>query len=58
MGVTDAIKAATWVGVDKVVGVHYDTFDFIKIDHRTALKSFDEAGMRLHLLDIGNVIEI
>jgi L-ascorbate metabolism protein UlaG (beta-lactamase superfamily) len=58
MGVTDAIKAARLVGVNKVVGVHYDTFDFIKIDHGAAMKSFDEAGMRLHLIDIGNVIEI
>ena len=58
MGVMDAIKAARWVGVNKVVGVHYDTFDFIKIDHRAAVKSFDEAGLTLHLLDIGSVIEI
>ena len=41
-----------------MVGVHYDTFDFIKIDRGAAVKSFDEAGMRLHLLDIGSVIEI
>jgi L-ascorbate metabolism protein UlaG (beta-lactamase superfamily) len=58
MGVMDAIRAAKWVGVNKVVGVHYDTFDFIRIDHRAAVKSFDEAGMKLQLLDIGSVIEI
>ena len=58
MGVTDAIKAARWVGVNEVVGVHYDTFDFIKLTTARRLKSFDEAGMRLHLLDIGSVIEI
>ena len=58
MGVMDAIKAARSVGVNKVVGVHYDTFDFIRIDHRAALKSFKEAGLGLQLLDIGSVIEI
>ena len=58
MGVLDAIRAAKWVGVNKVVGVHYDTFDFIRIDHRAALKSFKEAGLGLQLLDIGSVIEI
>jgi L-ascorbate metabolism protein UlaG (beta-lactamase superfamily) len=58
MGVTDAIKAARWVGVNKVIGVHYDTFDFIKIDHGAAVKSFDEASIQLHLLEIGSVIEI
>jgi L-ascorbate metabolism protein UlaG (beta-lactamase superfamily) len=58
MGATDAIKAARWVSVNKVVGVHYDTFDFIKIDHRAAVKSFEESGMQLHLLDIGSIVEI
>jgi L-ascorbate metabolism protein UlaG (beta-lactamase superfamily) len=58
MGVMDAIRAAKWVGVNKVVGIHYDTFDFIRIDHRAAVKSFDEAGARLQLLEIGGVIEI
>jgi L-ascorbate metabolism protein UlaG (beta-lactamase superfamily) len=58
MGVMDAIRAAKWVGVNKVVGVHYDTFDLIRIDHRAAVKSFYEAGMRLKLLDIGSVTKI
>jgi L-ascorbate metabolism protein UlaG (beta-lactamase superfamily) len=58
MGVVDAIKAARWAGVNKVVGVHYDTFDFIKIDHPAAVKSFDEAGMKLQLMEIGSIIEI
>ena len=58
MGARDAIKAARFAGVNKVVGVHYDTFGFIKIDHQTAIQSFKEAGMTLHLLDIGSVVEL
>ena len=58
MGVGDAIKASRLVGVNRVVGVHYDTFDFIKIDHRKAVESFKEAGMTLHLLDIGSALEL
>ncbi len=58
MGVGDAIKAARMVGVNQVVGVHFDTFGFIKIDHRKAVESFKEAGMTLHLLDIGSVMEL
>ena len=58
MGVGDAIKAARMVGVKKVVGVHFDTFGFIKIDHQKAVDSFKEANMTLHLLDIGSVTEI
>lgn len=58
MGVEDAIKAARLVGVTKVVGVHYDTFDFIKLDHLKAVESFRDAGMALHLLEIGSVTEL
>jgi L-ascorbate metabolism protein UlaG (beta-lactamase superfamily) len=58
MGVNDAIKAALVLGVRKVVGVHYDTFDFIKIDRRKALKSFKEVDLDLKLIDIGGSVEI
>jgi L-ascorbate metabolism protein UlaG (beta-lactamase superfamily) len=58
MGAADAIKAARLVGVSKVVGVHYDTFGYIKIDHAKAVELFKEAGMTLHLLEIGSSTEI
>src|SRR5271154_6369365 len=58
MGIEDAIKAARIVGVNKVVGVHFDTFGFIKIDHLKAIESFKQAGLTLHLLNIGSVIEL
>ena len=58
MGVDDAIKAAGIVGVTKVVGVHYDTFGFIIIDHVKAVESFEKAGITLRLPDIGSSIDI
>jgi len=58
MGVVDAIKASRLVGVSKVVGVHYDTFGYIKIDHLKSVESFKKADMTLHLLDIGSVTEL
>jgi len=58
MGVEDAIKAARLVCVNKVVGVHYDTFDFIRINHLNAIKSFKDANMTLHLLNIGSCVEV
>ena len=58
MGVDDAIRAAGIVGVTKVVGVHYDTFGFIIIDHVKAVESFEKAGMILRLPDIGSSIDI
>jgi len=53
MGVDDAIKAARFVNCDQVLGVHYDTFPPIKIDHGAAIESFRKAGKHLHLLSPG-----
>jgi L-ascorbate metabolism protein UlaG (beta-lactamase superfamily) len=53
MGVSDALRAAHMVKVNKVIGVHFDTFGFIKIDHAEALKTFADAGLELILPQIG-----
>ena len=58
MGYADAIEAAKMIDCKNVVGVHYDTFGFIKIDHAKAIKSFEEAGCKLHLPKIGETISI
>lgn len=58
MGVEDAIKASRFVGVKKVIGVHYDTFELIKIDHSKAIAAFNEAGIKLHLMEIQSIAEI
>ena len=53
MDVADAIAAAEYIGCDEIVGVHYDTFPPIKIDHAQAVRKFQESGKTLHLLQIG-----
>ena len=53
MGVKDAITAASWIGCKEIVGVHYDTFPPINIDHAQAKKAFQKAGCTLHLMPIG-----
>ena len=53
MGAEDAVKAAEFVKCDEVLGVHYDTFPQIKIDHQAAMAKFQAAGKRLHLLKPG-----
>lgn len=58
MGVDDAIEAARFVQCNKIIGMHYDTFGFIKIDHEEAKQKFSEAGMELLLPGIGETIEI
>ena len=50
MGVDDAIRAAEFVKCDEILGVHYDTFPPIKIDHTAARARFKAAGKTLHLL--------
>lgn len=58
MGIDDAIIASNFVECDKVLGVHYDTFGFIEIDHDEAKRKFYDAGIDLMLLEIGESIEI
>ena len=53
MGPDDALKAAEFVRCDEILGVHFDTFPPIKIDHAAAKARFAAAGKRLHLLQPG-----
>jgi L-ascorbate metabolism protein UlaG (beta-lactamase superfamily) len=53
MDAGEAVVAAEYVGCDDIVGVHYDTFPPIKIDHAQAARKFQESGKTLHLLKIG-----
>ncbi|HXR03968.1 MAG TPA: metal-dependent hydrolase [Verrucomicrobiae bacterium] len=53
MGPDDAVKAAGFVRCDEILGVHYDTFPPIRIDHAAAQEKFRAAGKNLHLLRIG-----
>lgn len=58
MGYEDAVEAARMVQCKQVVGVHYDTFGFIKIDHQKAKQTFADAGSTLHLPAVGQTIEL
>jgi L-ascorbate metabolism protein UlaG (beta-lactamase superfamily) len=53
MGPDDAVKAAEFVRCQEILGVHYDTFPPIKIDHELAVKKFAASGKTLHLLQPG-----
>jgi len=56
MGYEDAAEAAKMISCKDIVGVHYDTFGFIKIDHTKATAAFEKAGCTLHLVEIGKSI--
>jgi L-ascorbate metabolism protein UlaG (beta-lactamase superfamily) len=58
MGPDDAAIAAEWAGVKRAVGVHYDTFPPIEIDHAAAQKAFADRGIELLLPAIGETIEL
>ncbi len=58
MDAHDASIAADFVLVNKVIGLHYDTFGFIQINHDEAKKTFSSSGKELILLKIGESIDL
>jgi L-ascorbate metabolism protein UlaG (beta-lactamase superfamily) len=58
MGVDNAIIAANFVNCNNIIGMHYDTFGYIKIDHEESKRKFLRAGKKLTLMEIGETTEI
>ncbi|MEM6299400.1 MAG: metal-dependent hydrolase [Bacteroidota bacterium] len=58
MGAEDASTAAEFVGVNRILGVHFDTFGYIQIDHEAVKKTFSDKGLTLEVLDIGGSLEV
>jgi L-ascorbate metabolism protein UlaG (beta-lactamase superfamily) len=53
MGYQDAVIAADFIACDTIIGCHYDTFGYIKIDHEAARQAFADKGKTLILPNIG-----
>lgn len=58
MDAKDAARAAVMVETKKVVGVHFDTFGFIEIDHNEALASFKEKEVELIIPEINQEYQL
>ncbi len=58
MDTDDAVVAAGLIKCDKIIGLHYDTFGYIKIDHAAAIEKFRAVGKELILPEIGMTIEL
>lgn len=58
MGPEDAVKAAGFINCKNIIGVHFDTFPPIKLDHEAAKSKFAAAGLNFTLPKIGQVIEL
>lgn len=56
MGVDNAIIASNFINCNDIIGMHYDTFGYIKIDQNEAVKKFEHLGKKLTLLKIGETI--
>ena len=58
MDVEDAIKAAKMINCSNIIGIHYNTFPPIQLDEEEAIKKFKAAGISLHLLPIGESMNL
>jgi L-ascorbate metabolism protein UlaG (beta-lactamase superfamily) len=58
MGADDAIVAAEFIQCKRIIGVHYDTFGYIKIDKEKVTQQFAKAGLELLLPAIGSSIDL
>ena len=57
MGIEEALYAADYVGTEKIIGMHYDSFPGIEIDHEKVKRMAEERGKTLILMDIGQTTE-
>ncbi len=58
MDADDAVIAAQFIECDKIIGLHFDTFGYIRIDHDAAKEKFRAVGKELILPKIGESIEL
>lgn len=58
MGVDNAIIACNFIKCNSIIGMHYDTFGYIKIDKAEAIEKFEKTGNTLKLMNIGETIKI
>lgn len=58
MGIEDAVHAAKFCESKKVVGVHFDTFGYININHDQALSTFKNNNIELILPQTGKIVDL
>jgi L-ascorbate metabolism protein UlaG (beta-lactamase superfamily) len=57
MGIDNAIIAADFVNCKDIIGMHYDTFGYIKINHEESKQKFSHNGLKLTLMKIGETLK-
>lgn len=53
MNARDAVKASDFIQCNNIIGVHFDTFGYIQIDHQKTQELFSAAGKKILLPEIG-----
>ncbi len=56
MGIDNAIIACDFIACNNIIGMHYNTFGYIKIDENEAIAKFERAGKKLTLMAINETI--
>ena len=56
MGVDNAIIATEFINCKDIIGMHFDTFEVIKINKEEAINKFSHAGKKLTLMKIGETL--
>jgi L-ascorbate metabolism protein UlaG (beta-lactamase superfamily) len=57
MGIEEALYAADYMGTEKIIGMHYDSFPSIAINHERAKQLATASGKELILMNIGQTIK-
>ena len=57
MDLEEALHAAHYVDTPTIIGMHYDTFEDIEIDHQQALQQAEAKDKQLILMKIGETID-
>ncbi len=57
MGIEDAAIAAEFIDCQDIIGMHFDTFGYIEIDHQAAKDHFASKNKQLTLMGIGDQVE-
>ncbi len=52
MGSRDASKAASFIDCNNILGMHYDTFGYIELDHSAMQEEFANNGQSITLMSI------
>jgi L-ascorbate metabolism protein UlaG (beta-lactamase superfamily) len=58
MDIEEAVVAAAFIECDNIMGVHFDSFEMIEIDHEKSKQIFKNKNKTLNLLGIGEHLTV